>query len=166
MWWIREVTCPKCRRAGCQPAAQDDRAAPECPPGLAANSVLEIGDWQRFTGSTIGSYVGLVPSEYSSGTTRSQGSIAKAGNGHARGCWSRRPGITARSTAIPGRLCAPGGRKRHRAARARGHTGNHRLYHRWEQFTDRKKRPVIANVTIARGLAGWRCSLAVVDEQP
>lgn len=32
--------------------------------GLAA----WIGDWQRFTGSTIGSYVGLVPSEYSSGT--------------------------------------------------------------------------------------------------
>lgn len=29
---------------------------------------VEIGDWQRFTGSTIGSYVGLVPSEYSSGT--------------------------------------------------------------------------------------------------
>lgn len=30
---------------------------------------VEIGDWQRFTGSAIGSYVGLVPSEYSSGTT-------------------------------------------------------------------------------------------------
>ena len=45
---------------------------------------VEIGDWQRFTGSTIGSYVGLVPSEYSSGTSRSQGSITKTGNGHAR----------------------------------------------------------------------------------
>lgn len=32
--------------------------------GLAA----WIGDWQRFTGSAIGAYVGLVPSEYSSGT--------------------------------------------------------------------------------------------------
>ena len=28
---------------------------------------VEIGDWHRFTGNTIGSFVGLVPSEYSSG---------------------------------------------------------------------------------------------------
>ena len=28
---------------------------------------VEIGDWTRFTGSSIGSYVGLVPSEHSSG---------------------------------------------------------------------------------------------------
>jgi transposase len=45
---------------------------------------VEIGDWERFTGSTIGSFVGLVPSEYSSGTTRVQGSITKTGNTHAR----------------------------------------------------------------------------------
>ena len=29
---------------------------------------VEIGDWHRFTGNTIGSFVGLVPSEYSSGS--------------------------------------------------------------------------------------------------
>ena len=29
---------------------------------------VEIGDWHRFTGNTIGSFVGLVPSEHSSGT--------------------------------------------------------------------------------------------------
>lgn len=28
---------------------------------------VEVGDWNRFTGSTIGSYLGLVPSEFSSG---------------------------------------------------------------------------------------------------
>ncbi len=28
---------------------------------------VELGDWHRFTGNTIGSFVGLVPSEYSSG---------------------------------------------------------------------------------------------------
>src|SRR3712207_3733700 len=44
----------------------------------------EIGDWQRFTGSTIGSFVGLVPTECSSGQSRSQGSITKTGNTHAR----------------------------------------------------------------------------------
>jgi transposase len=33
--------------------------------GLALT--VEIGDWTRFTGSSIGAYVGLVPCEYSSG---------------------------------------------------------------------------------------------------
>src|SRR4030095_10103089 len=45
---------------------------------------VEIGDWRRFTGSSIGGVLGLVPSEDSSGQSRSQGSITKAGNTHAR----------------------------------------------------------------------------------
>jgi transposase len=31
---------------------------------------VEIGDWHRFTGNTIGSFGGLVPSEHSPGQTR------------------------------------------------------------------------------------------------
>ena len=50
--------------------------------GLALT--VEIGDWSRFSGSSIGAYVGLVPSEFSSGTSRVQGSITKAGNTHVR----------------------------------------------------------------------------------
>ena len=45
---------------------------------------VEIGDWHRFSGSSIGAFLGLVPTEDSSGESRSQGSITKAGNGHAR----------------------------------------------------------------------------------
>src|SRR5829696_8538724 len=45
---------------------------------------VEIGDWQRFTGASIGAYLGLVPSEHSSGQSRSQGAITKTGNTHAR----------------------------------------------------------------------------------
>lgn len=45
---------------------------------------VEIGDWHRFTGNTIGAFVGLVPSEYSSGQSRVQGSITKTGNTHVR----------------------------------------------------------------------------------
>ena len=45
---------------------------------------VEIGDWTRFTGNSIGSFIGLVPSEYSSGASRVQGSITKTGNTHAR----------------------------------------------------------------------------------
>src|ERR1700741_295140 len=48
--------------------------------GLAA----EIGDWGRLTGRSIGAYLGLVPTEYSSGSTRVQGGVTKTGNSHAR----------------------------------------------------------------------------------
>jgi len=45
---------------------------------------VEIGDWHRFIGNSVGSFVGLVPSECSSGASRVQGSITKTGNTHAR----------------------------------------------------------------------------------
>jgi transposase len=45
---------------------------------------VEIGDWHRFTGDSIGSFIGLVPSEHSSGASRVQGSITKTGNAHVR----------------------------------------------------------------------------------
>src|SRR4051812_31030841 len=40
---------------------------------------VEIGDRTRFTGNSIGSFIGLVPSEHSSGASRVQGSITKSG---------------------------------------------------------------------------------------
>ena len=47
--------------------------------------VAEIGDPRRFAHPTaLMAYLGLVPSEFSSGKTRRQGSITKAGNTHAR----------------------------------------------------------------------------------
>jgi transposase len=45
---------------------------------------VEVGDWSRLTGRSIGAYLGLVPTESSSGASRSQGSITKTGNAHAR----------------------------------------------------------------------------------
>jgi len=45
---------------------------------------VEIGDWQRFTGATVGAWLRLVPSEQSSGGRRTQGSITKTGHTHAR----------------------------------------------------------------------------------
>lgn len=50
------------------------------------------------------------------------------------------------------------------AAVARGQAGNERLHHKWEQFIARKKRPTIANVAVARELAGWCWSLAVMPD--
>jgi hypothetical protein len=50
------------------------------------------------------------------------------------------------------------------AARARGQAANRRLNARWAGFDERKKRPVVANAAIARELAGWCWSLAVLDD--
>ena len=50
------------------------------------------------------------------------------------------------------------------AARIRGDEGNRRLYHRWAKFIERRKRHTVANVAIARELAGWCWSLAVMHE--
>jgi transposase len=124
---------------------------------------VEIGDWHRFTGSTIGTFLGLVPTEYSSGQSRSQGSITKTGNGHARrllveAAWHHRKPY--RPTAILRRrwqLAPP-------AAVARAQCGNHRLHQRWTGYADRGKRPVIANVAVARELAGWCWSLAMIPD--
>ncbi|MCA1699300.1 MAG: IS110 family transposase, partial [Actinobacteria bacterium] len=51
----------------------------------AVGLVAEIGDFGRFeSAEAFMSFVGLVPSERSSGESRRQGSITKAGNAHAR----------------------------------------------------------------------------------
>lgn len=123
---------------------------------------VEIGDWHRFTGRTIGAYVGLVPTEYSSGDTRSQGGLTKTGNTHVRrllieSAWHHR------------RPYKPSQRLRRRwetatpAIRACSHAANRRLHTRWARFDHRHKRPVIANAAVARELAGWCWSLAVLD---
>jgi transposase len=47
--------------------------------------VCEVGDFRRFpTAAAFMAYLGLVPSEHSSGTKRRQGGITKTGNTHLR----------------------------------------------------------------------------------
>jgi transposase len=123
----------------------------------------EIGDWHRFTGSTIGAFLGLVPTEHSSGQSRAQGSITKTGNSHARRLLVEAPWQHRKTYRNPGVVMLRRWEHAPAAARARGHDGNRRLHQRWEAFTARRKRPVIANVAVARELAGWAWSLAVME---
>ena len=129
----------------------------------AFSLAVEIGDWDRFTGAGIGAYLGLVPSEHSSGASRAQGSITKTGNAHVRrllveAAWHHRKPY--RPTAVLRRRWqqAPP------AAVARAQAGNHRLHQRWVAFNDRRRRPVVANVAVARELAGWCWSLAMIPD--
>jgi transposase len=51
----------------------------------AVTLVAEIGDFHRFARAReLMGFLGLVPSEHSSGSTRRQGEITKTGNSHAR----------------------------------------------------------------------------------
>ncbi|MDN5686610.1 MAG: IS110 family transposase [Brachybacterium sp.] len=123
---------------------------------------VEIGDWHRFTGSTIAAYLGLVPSEHSSGQTRSLGGITKTGNSHARrlmieSAWHHKPGYR------PGRTLRQDWAKVPAVIAERADRGNRRLHHRWMVLEAHRKRHTIANTAIARELAGWCWSLATME---
>ena len=74
----------------------------------AATLVAELGDITRFANPRqLMAYLGLVSSEHSSGGTRRQGGITKAGNGAARrmlieAAWSYRFPARIRSASSPG----------------------------------------------------------------
>jgi transposase len=124
---------------------------------------VEIGDWGRFTGSTIGSYLGLVPSETSTGTRRAQGGITKTGNSHARrllieAAWHHRKPYRPSRELLRRRQHQPP------AAWTRADQGNRRLHRRWARLDARNKRPTVSAVAVARELAGWCWSLAVLED--
>lgn len=124
---------------------------------------VELGDWTRFTGSSIGAYLGLVPSEHSSGQSRRQGGITKTGNTHARrllieAAWHHQKRYTVGAVMRARWEQAPP------AARTRGHLGNQRLHQRWSTYAARGKKHTVANTAIARELAGWCWSLATLTD--
>lgn len=127
--------------------------------GLAS----EIGDWHRLTARTIGSYVGLVPAEYSSGPSRHLGGITKTGNPHVRrllveaAWWHKRPYWPAGSSKLQQAWA-----KVNEPVRQRSDFANRRLNHQWARFVANKKRPVVAATAIARQLAGFCHDLAVM----
>jgi transposase len=68
-------------------AAEDSREAcllmthPGVGPVVSLAYVLVIGDWRRFPrGKQVGSYLGLIPAEESSGSKRRLGKVSKQGN--------------------------------------------------------------------------------------
>src|SRR3954465_10392189 len=112
---------------------------------------VEIGDWTRFTGASIGSFVGLTPAEYSSGSSRTLGPITKTGNGHVRrllveAAWHHRARYR------PGKTMRDRWAQAPPAARVRGDQGNRRLHPLRTNFIDRRKRSTVANAGLTRKL--------------
>jgi transposase len=124
----------------------------------------EISDFARFEHpKQLMSYVGLVPSEKSSGQTRRQGAITKSGSQHARrllveGAWHyRRPPrlgtrLKARQVDQPAAVVAIAWKAQQRL---------HQLWRRLD--TQRGKRKTIVATAVARHLAGF-CWAIVTTE--
>jgi transposase len=122
----------------------------------AVGLCAEIGDFARFERpGQLMSYLGLVPSEHSSGQTRRQGAITKSGSRHARrllveAAWHyRRP--PRRGTTL---------QRRHEGqpaeAVAISWQAQQRLHRLWCRLDgERRKRKTVVAVAVARHLAGF-----------
>jgi len=126
----------------------------------AATLVAELGDITRFTNPRqLMAYLGLVPSEHSSGRTRRQGGITKAGNGAARrmlieAAWSYRfPARISRE-----QLLRQESLPKH--IRDTAWKAQERLCRRYRKLTRAGKPPTVVTAAIARELAGFIWAIA------
>lgn len=121
----------------------------------AATIMAEIGDLSRFaTAPQLMAYLGLVPSESSSGATKRRGGITKTGNGHVRrvlveAAWTYRH--PARKTATLQRRAE----KTPQQVQEIAWKAQQRLCGRYRSFEMRGKMKVQACTAIARELAGF-----------
>jgi transposase len=122
----------------------------------ALGLIAEVGDFTRFSSAReLMSWLGMTPSEYSSGQQQHRGHITRAGNTHARRL-----------------LCEAAWHYRHAPRRSsrrpdpdqRAWQAQVRLFHRWRHLTGHGKRSNVANMAIARELAGF--IWAAMTDQP
>lgn len=124
---------------------------------------VEIGDWSRFDGSSIGSFVGLVPSERSSGVSRRLGGVTKTGNKYVRrllveAAWHHRSAYRpAVSVELNKRWV-----KATPAMVARGDYANRRLHAQWVNLSGKGKKKPLVSAAVAREMAGFCWSLAMM----
>jgi transposase len=127
---------------------------------VAVTTVAELGDLTRFHNpQQLMAYLGLVPSEHSTGERRRLGSITKAGNAHARralieGAWAYRypakvsPIIQKRQEGIP------------KTIQDIAWKAQVRLCKRYRRMVARGKHPNVVVTAIARELAAFMWAIA------
>jgi transposase len=126
----------------------------------AVTLVAEIGDFRRFSRPTeLMGFLGLVPSEYSTGDTQRQGEITKTGNSHARrvlveAAWNYR--FQARLS----RLMQIRQEGQPKAIRDIAWRAQLRLSHRFRRLRSRRLHQNKICVAIARELAGFIWDIA------
>ena len=132
----------------------------------ATTIVAEIGDLQRFASAPqLMAYLGLVPSEYSSGPKQKRGGITKTGNGHVRrvlveAAWTYRH--PARKTAVLRRRAE----KTSAAVQDIAWKAQTRLCSRYKKLEGKGKLKVQACTAVARELAGFIWAIGQAMPQP
>jgi transposase len=121
----------------------------------ALTIAAELGDPRRFTSApALMAFVGLVPSEHSSGTKQARGAITKTGNAHVRRVlveagwhYRHRPFVGAtlrrRQVGAPARIVA------------QAWTAQERLYRRYHRLHGRGKPNQHVITAVARELTGF-----------
>ncbi len=129
----------------------------------AVGLCAEIGDFERFArAEQLMSYIGLVPSESTTGRQRRLGSITRTGSGHARrllveAAWHYRPrprigkALTDRQNSQPSQAVAI------------AWSAQQRLYRTWARLEARAKRRTIIAVAAARELAGFASAITQIE---
>lgn len=120
----------------------------------------ELGDFARFESApALMAYLGLIPSEYSSGNTKTRGRITRTGNGHVRrilveSAWSYRFGAKMSS----------GIRRRNEGLAPEVQTiawkAQRRLHGKYRKLLGRGKNKQQTVTAVARELAGFVWSIA------
>lgn len=129
----------------------------------AVGLCAEIGDFERFArAEQLMSYIGVVPSEASTGQQRRLGSITKTGSGHARrllveAAWHyrRRPTL--------GKTLAERQDGQPQAAIAVSWKAQLRLHRTWTRLEARAKRRTLVAVAAARELAGFCWAITQIE---
>ena len=123
----------------------------------------EIGDFERFArAGQLMSYVGLVPSESTTGQQRRLGAITKTGSGHARrllveAAWHYRPRPSI-GTALADRQA-----DQPPEAIAIAWSAQRRLHRVWTRLEARAKRRTIIAVAAARELSGFAWAICQIE---
>jgi transposase len=139
-----------------------------CMRGIGEVSALslcaEIGDWHRLSGRTIGSWLGLTPTESQTGERHARGPISRRGSALARwllveSAWHHRRPLRP----SPELECRRAGQPVEAIERAR--RAERRLHRRWRHLEGRRgMRSTVVATAIARELSGHLWSLAVMDD--
>lgn len=126
----------------------------------AAAVAVEMGDLTRFPSAKQAmDYVGVVPSEYSSGGRQHRGSITRAGNAHVRYVlveaaqhYRHQPNV--------GRVLAERQQDQPESVKQIAWKAQRRLHDKYRRMVGRGKSPQIAVVAVARELVGFIWAIA------
>lgn len=129
----------------------------------AVGLCAEIGDFERFArAEQLMSYLGLVPSETTTGQQRRLGSITKTGSGHARrllteAAWHYRPRPNLGKTLADRQQDQPP------AAVAVAWKAQLRLHRTWARLQTRNKRRTLIATAVARELSGFCWAITQIE---